>query len=215
MSQYPSSVLSVEEAARRLGCSPQTVRRHLLAGRLAGRKIRREWVVLWPATTAAARVPRRRAREPRAAAPIPATAIRQRLREVGAKLIEVGNHLAQGKRGRGKLFLTWRTPHALRVTVAMGRTSPTKGWSPHALGLDIPFWVEERPRWRRVMPFLRGYERIRTWCAPQLLRIDGVGDVVLVELRRLEAALLALEEAMPPRHHGPKQGATDYGTHTE
>lgn len=82
----------------------------------------------------------------------------------------------------------------MRVTLAIGRESPTKGWSPHALGVELPFWLAERSRWQRVMPLLRQYERIRAWCAPRLLRIAGVSDAVQAELCRLEAALQALAE---------------------
>lgn len=76
----------------------------------------------------------------------------------------------------------------------MGRENPTTGWSPYALGVEVPFWLAERPRWRQVMPLLRRYEQVRGWCAPQLLRIPGVSDVVLRELHRLEVALDILDK---------------------
>jgi hypothetical protein len=123
--------------------------------------------------------------------------IRLRLREVGTLLIAVGNYVAQARKGRGQLFLTWRTPHALRVTLAIGRESPTRGWSPRALGVELPFWLAERTHWRQVMPLLRRYEQLRSWCAPQLLRIAGVSDAVLEELSHLEAILQAMAETTP------------------
>src|SRR5262249_59274316 len=90
-------------------------------------------------------------------------------------------------------------PRSLGVTFAIGRTHPTRGWTPIALGLEYPFWLEGRPRWRPVLPLLRRYERLRLWCATALLRIPGVSAVVLGELARLEAALEAL--------HPPATGA--------
>jgi excisionase family DNA binding protein len=214
MPQYPASVLSVEEAAQTLRCSPQTVRRLLQTGRLGGRKIGREWVVLWSAKTRRTRGAQQESQEPFTVQRISTAVIRQRLREVGALLIEVGNQVAQARRDRGKLFLTWRSAHSLRVTLAMGRTSPTKGWSPQAVGLDIPFWLEERPRWQQVMPFLRRYEHIRTWCAPQLLRIPGVGETVLMELQQLAVALRTLAEMLSPQGLTPKD-AERHGPQTD
>ena len=213
MPQYPASVLSVEEAAQTLGCSPQTVRRLLQTGRLAGRKIGSEWVVLWSAKTCRTRVTQQDIQGPLTVPRVSTAVIRQRLREVGALLIEVGNQVAQVCRDRGKLFLTWRSPQSLRVTLAMGRTSPTKGWRPQAVGLDIPFWLEERPRWRRVMPLLRRYEHIRAWCAPQLLRIPGVGQTVLTERRRLAVALHTVAETLPPQEQPPRHDAECHDTH--
>jgi excisionase family DNA binding protein len=190
--------LSVDEAAKALGCSPQTVRRLLRAGRLVGRKLGREWVVWYTTETSAVKTPGPRTRKGNAVLQQPTTAtIRRRLREVGTLLIAVGNHVAQARKGRGQLFLTWRTPHALRITLAIGRESPTKGWSPHALGVELPFWLAERTHWRQVVPLLRRYEQLRSWCAPRLLRIAGVSDAVLAELSRLEVALQAMAETMP------------------
>jgi excisionase family DNA binding protein len=193
--QLPCSVLSVDETAQALGCSRQTVRRLLQMGRLAGRKLGREWVIWWPAEEQTRAVPQRRERASPRVSPAPTTAaVRARLRAVGQQLIAVGNRVAQGRRRRGALFLTWRAPQSLRVTIAMGRESPSTGWSPYALGVEVPFWLAERPRWRQVMPLLRRYERVRGWCAPQLLRIPGVSDVVLTELLRLEAAVATLDQ---------------------
>jgi excisionase family DNA binding protein len=193
--QLPCSVLSVDEAAHALGCSPQTVRRLLQMGRLAGRKLGREWAIWWPAEEQTRAVPLRREQaSPRVSQAPTMAAVRARLRAVGQQLIAVGNRVAQGRRRRGALFLTWRAPQSLRVTLAMGRESPSTGWSPYALGVEVPFWLAERPRWRQVMPLLRQYERVRSWCAPQLLRIPGVSDVVLTELLRLEAAVATLDQ---------------------
>jgi hypothetical protein len=125
---------------------------------------------------------------------------------VGALLIAVGNHVTQARKGRGQLFLTWRTPHALRVTLAIGRESPTRGWSPHALGVELPFWLAERARWRTVLPLLRQYEQIRIWCAPRLLRIPGVSEVVLTELCRVEAALWVMAETAPGQAPRSRRG---------
>jgi excisionase family DNA binding protein len=212
MPRHHPTGLSVEEAARLLGCSPQTVRRLLHTGRLAGRKLGREWVVWFPTEPPVAIVSARQARKnPPALSAHTTAAIRQRLREVGALLIEVGNHVTEARKGRGHLFLTWRTPHALRVTLAIGRESPTRGWSPHALGVELPFWLAERARWRTVLPLLRQYEQIRIWCAPQLLRIAGVSEVVLAALCRVEAALRVLAET--PSDQAPSSRAK--GHHTE
>lgn len=190
--------LSVDEAAQALGCSPQTVRRLLRTGRLVGRKLGREWVVWCTTETSTVEIPGPGAKKGNAALQQPTTAtIRKRLRAVGTLLIAVGNHVAQARKGRGQLFLTWRTPHALRITLAIGRESSTRGWSPHALGVELPFWLAERTHWRQVMPLLRRYEQLRLWCAPRLLRIAGVSDEVLAELSRLEVALQAMAEAMP------------------
>ena len=201
MSQFDrSTVLSVDEAAQALGCSPQTVRRLLQMGRLAGRKLGREWAIWWPAEAQARAAPMQRGQVRPGVSQVPSTAaVRARLRAVGQQLIAVGNRVAQGQRRRGGLFLTWRAPQSLRVTLAMGRESPSTGWSPYALGVEIPFWLAERPRWRQVMPLLRQYERVRGWCAPQLLRISGVSDVVFRELPHVEAALDALDKTASVR----------------
>jgi hypothetical protein len=90
------------------------------------------------------------------------------------------------------VFLTWRTPRSLQVTLAIGRMRLTKTWAPHALGTVLPFWVQERPRWRQVLPLLRRYERLRLWCHPRLLRIPAMMAVVQDELTQMEAALEAL-----------------------
>jgi len=198
MQRYLPPGLSVDEAAQALGCSPQTVRRLLRAGRLAGRKLGREWVVWFASETSTVMMSGLRAQKSNAALQQSTTAtIRLRLREVGTLLIAVGNHVAQARKSRGQLFLTWRTPHALRITLAIGRESPTRSWSPHALGVELPFWLAERVHWRQVMPLLRRYEQLRLWCAPRLLRIAGVSDAVRAELNRLEAVLQAMAEITP------------------
>ena len=184
------AALTVLEAARVLECAPQTVRRLLQKGRLPGRKHGREWIVwLWADTDGAHRgIPS----APRTVPTTTPAALRQRLRSVGAALITVGNQTAGTHPRRGQVFLTWRTPRSLQVTLAIGRTRLPQAWAPHALGTALPFWVQERPRWRRVLPLLRRYERLRLWCHPRLLRIPEAMAVVQDELAQLEAALEVL-----------------------
>jgi hypothetical protein len=111
---------------------------------------------------------------------------------VGAALITIGNQTAGTHPQRGQVFLTWRTPRSLQVTLAIGRARLPQAWAPHALGTTLPFWVQERPRWRRVLPLLRRYERLRLWCHPRLLRIPEAMAIVQDELAQLEAALEVL-----------------------
>jgi hypothetical protein len=118
--------------------------------------------------------------------------VRQRLRDVGAQLITVGNRVAQAIPRAGVLFLTWRAPRSLRVTLAIGRVSQTQRWAPHALGVELPFWLDERAHWHRVLPLLRRYDTLRACCRPWLLRLPGVGAAILEELTLLEAAVIAL-----------------------
>jgi excisionase family DNA binding protein len=177
--QPPQAVVSVETAASALGVSPRTIRRWLQAGYLPGLQVGTSWGVYWWSESV-----------PLVLSP---RVLHRRLRQVGTRLIVVGNRTAGTERRRGALFLTWRTPQGLQITFALGRHSPTKGWAPHALGTELPFWLQERSRWHRVMPPLRWYERLRGWCHPRLLRVPGVGDVVLAEIVRLESALRALE----------------------
>jgi excisionase family DNA binding protein len=185
-----AGTLSVQEAARVLGCSVRTARRWLQHGRLAGRKLGRDWVV-WDLPLAAP------ADVPTPAGLTPAR-VRARLRAVGARLIAVGNALAAPAPRPGMVFLAWRAPRSLGVTFAIGRAHPTRGWTPIALGLEYPFWLEGRTRWRPVLLLLRRYERLRLWCASALLRIPGVSAVVLDELTRLETALGDLHPPATP-----------------
>jgi hypothetical protein len=129
---------------------------------------------------------------PRSAPAITPAALRQRLRSVGAALITVGNQTAGTQPRQGQMFLTWRNPRSLQVTLALGRARLPQAWAPHALGTALPFWVRERPRWHRVLPLLRRYERLRLWCHPRLLRIPAVMAVVQDELAQLEDALEVL-----------------------
>jgi hypothetical protein len=119
-------------------------------------------------------------------------AIRTRLRQVGKRLITVGNHAAGAQRRRGKIFLTWRRSRSLHIVFALGRQSPRYGWVPHALGTDLPFWLRERSRWQPIVPLLQHYEQVRGWCHPHLLQVEGVGAVILAELAQLEANLETL-----------------------
>jgi excisionase family DNA binding protein len=191
------TALTVQEAARVLECAPQTVRRLLQTGRLSGHKHGREWIVWWADMDGAYRG--RPSASQTALATTPAE-LRQRLRSVGAALITIGNQTTGTHPRRGQVFLTWRTSRSLQVTLAIGRTRLTQEWAPHALGTTLPFWVQERPRWRRVLPLLRRYECLRLWCHPRLLRIPDVVGVVQDELGQLEAALgaLAQEALLPP-----------------
>jgi excisionase family DNA binding protein len=179
---------TVDVAARVLGCSTRTVRRWLQTGRLAGQKRGRDWVV-WGLPPAAP-VP------PEASTP---ARVRARLRAVGVRLITVGNTMAATAPQPGTVFLAWRAPRSLSVVFAIGRTHPTWGWAPIALGLEYPFWLEGRARWQPVLPLLRRYERLRVWGTAPLLQIPGVQAVLLGELGTLEAAL----EGLCPRETPP------------
>jgi hypothetical protein len=117
--------------------------------------------------------------------------VRTRLRQVGHQLITVGNHVAGAQRRRGQVFLTWRRGRGLQIVLALGRQRPRHGWVPQALGTALPFWFREQSQWREILPLLHWYEQLRGWCHPQLLRVPGVGEVVLADLARLEATLLS------------------------
>lgn len=182
------SVRTVDATAAALGVAPQTVRRWRQEGRLGGQKLGREWVVWWPAAP----------HERPVMGPEPARAslraLRTALRQVGTRLIVAGNQRAGVQPRRGAVFLTWRRPGGLQLTFAIGRTHPTRGWAPHVLGTELPFWLKERAQWRQVLPLVRRYERLRGWCHPRLLRVAGMGAVVWAELAQLEAALTVGKE---------------------
>jgi hypothetical protein len=180
-------LIPVATAATVLGVTPRTVRRWLAAGLLAGQKVGTSWGVCLPPSAGL----------PPSVPVASRRALYRRLRQVGARLITVGNQAAAVVPARGAVFLAWRTPHGLQVTLAIGRRHPTQGWAPHTLGTALPFWIRERSRWARVLPLLRWYERLRGWCHPQLLRVVGVREVILAEIVRLESALCALESADP------------------
>jgi excisionase family DNA binding protein len=199
------SPLTVAEAAAGLHVSPRTVRRLLQAGRLGGRKLGREWVVWWPKNTND---------KPVTTFPQPAgghaaspAALRERLRQVGDTLITVGNQVAGTTMQRGAVFLAWRRPGSLQVTLAIGRAHPTRGWAPHVLGTALPFWLTERQQWQPILPLLRRYEQLRLWCAPRLLRIPGVADVIQTELTRLATAVETLAPAQTGTPHTAETGA--------
>lgn len=186
---------TVPAVAAQLGVEPRTIRRWLQQGRLQGYKLGCTWVVVAP--PAPTRLPVPDAAAGPAVQRVPAVSaalVRQRLRDVGAQLIAVGNQVAQAPPRPGALFLTWRTPRSLRVTLAIGRLSRTQRWAPYALGVELPFWLKERARWRPVLPLLRRYDTLRACCRPWLLRLPGVGAAVLGELVKLEAAVQALED---------------------
>jgi excisionase family DNA binding protein len=211
-------LLSVEEAAEKLGISPRTIRRWCESGRLAGQLVGTVWVVWDPTLDRMRLTPVRRIAprvrgttadvedrsggmqlrgkhpEEQGKSRYRTQEIRQRLREAGQRLIDTGNRVAGAQRRPGKLFLTWQSQRSLQVTFAIGRLSPLHGWTPHALGTTLPFWMAERGQWREVMPLLRRYETLRAWCAPQLLRIPGVGELVLAEIARFETAVAAIQE---------------------
>jgi len=110
----------------------------------------------------------------------------------------VGTQIVQAQPRRGVVFLTERRPGSAQVTLAIGWVSPLHGWAPYALGVELPFWLKKRAQWRRVLPLLRQYERLRHWCAPTLRRVPGTGAVALAELAQLGAALEALATTPPP-----------------
>jgi len=191
MTSAPRTASSVTEAARALGCAPQTVRRLLQMGRLAGSKLGRDWIVWGLPTDGESATPGSLEATP--------AMVRTRLRAIGTRLITVGNAVAETVPRPGAVFLTWRAPRGLRVTFAIGRTSPRQGWAPYAVGVELPFWLTERTAWRPVLPLLRHYDQVRSWCVPRLLRVPGVGAVVLAELARLEATLDRLEATQTQR----------------
>ena len=180
----PTPLVPVTAAAPMLGVTPRTVRRWLAAGLLAGQKVGTSWGVCLPA----------QAMTPPSVPAASQRALHRRLRQVGARLITVGNQAAAVVPTRGAVFLAWRTPHGLQVTLAIGRRRPVQGWAPYTLGTVLPFWIRERSRWSRVLPLLRWYDRLRGWCHPRLLRVRGVREVILAEIVRLEAALNLLQE---------------------
>jgi excisionase family DNA binding protein len=186
------TLIPVETAATALGVSPRTVRRWLQAGHVRGQKVGTSWGVWWWPETGI-RV-------------LPLSMLRTRLRHVGERLIAVGNQAAGTPRRRGHLFLTWRTPQGLQITLAMGRQSATRGWAPHALGIDLPFWLQERSQWSRVLPLLRWYDRVRGWCHPRLLHVPGVAAVVLAELTRLEEAIILIPSKIPGQNTDETRG---------
>ncbi len=191
---FPLTVVSVAEAAVRLSIAPHRVRRLLQGGRLPGRKLGREWAVLWP-TDARMRGggnADHNSEQVSRETPHLLTALRQQLRQVGTTLIRTGNASAQARPARGAVFLTWRRPNSLAVTFAMGRVTPTQQWAPYALGSDLPFWLKDRARWAPVIPVVRRYDRVRGWCVPRLVRLAGVAAVIVDDIARLEEALARL-----------------------
>jgi hypothetical protein len=190
MRHVTTKVLSVIDAATVLGVAPRMVRRWLQEGSLAGQKIGTTWVVLCSAERTSSDLQTGGTVVSPKTQLTPAM-LRQRLRHLGASLISVGNAVAGTRRARGAVFLTWRRPGRLPITFAIGRTSPTHGWAPHALGTELPFWLTERQQWRPVRPLLKQYEQLRSWCHPRLLRLPQVREIVEAELHRLQAAVEA------------------------
>lgn len=202
-------ILSVEEAATILGIAPRSVRRWLQEGQLVGRKIGTIWVVLFPKERETPDTHIRSmlltGRKPTSFA-----MIRRRLRQLGSQLIAIGNTAAGAQHKRGEVFLTWRRPGGLQITFAIGRESPSQGWAPHALGMDLPFWLKERQRWRRVRLLLRRYERLRNWCDPQLLHLPQIQEIVEAEFHRLHTAI----EACATQGHQEGVRQTRYTNHS-
>lgn len=185
MAQNRGGLLSVQEVATALGVSPRTIRYWLQTGQLPGEKVGGIWHI-WGQDLCVSGLDGGGARGI-------LQHLRPRLRQAGTRLITVGNHVAGAQRQRGQVFLTWRRSQSLQIIFALGRQHPTHGWTPHVLGTELPFWLQERPQWRRVLPLLRQYEQVRSWCHPRLLRIPGVGEVVLQEIRGLETALSSVD----------------------
>ena len=185
------SLLSVEEAAKKFGVSARTIRRWCESGRLTGQLVGMVWVI-WEVPDTHPEKHGRNKRYPAIQSRHPTREIRQRLRAAGQKLIDTGNVIAGAHRRPGKLFLTWQSQRSLRVTFAIGRLSPLRGWAPLALE-SLPFWMEERQQWREVIPLLKRYEMLRAWCSSKLLRIPGVGALVLEEIIKFEVAVAAIQ----------------------
>jgi hypothetical protein len=193
MAHNRGDLLAVQEVATGLGVAPRTVRYWLQTGQLPGEKMGGIWHI-WGRDLAVSGLkegdtlgtPQH---------------LRPRLRQVGARLMTVGNHMAGAQHQRSQVFLTWRRPRSLQIIFALGRQHPTHGWTPQALGTELPFWFREQAQWRRVLPLLRRYEQVRSWCHPRLLRIPGVREVVHTALAHLEATLLSFEQ-----HEAPKEG---------
>ena len=198
-------LLSVEEVATTLGVSGRTVRRWCACGHLDAQLVGTVWVV-WGALEDSSSEYGRGSKYSERPLRLGLQAMRKRLRETGQRLIDTGNVVAGAQRRPGKLFLTWQSQRGLQVTFAIGRLSPLHGWAPHALGTMLPFWIEERAQWQRVMPLLKYYERIRMWCVPRFLRIAGVSALVLEEITQLETAIATLQEdPSEVTHHRLKQ----------
>jgi hypothetical protein len=196
MRHLTPQVLSVTDAATML--APRTIRRWLHEGYLVGQKIGTSWVVFCPAERACSQTRPGEAVSPQNRQRNPAL-LRQRLRQLGTRLITIGNAMADAHCTRGEVFLTWRRPGRLQITFAIGRISPTRGWAPHALGIELPFWLKERQRWQRVRPLLRQYEQLRNWCDPRLLRLPQVQAVVEAELHRLPHCPRGMRNIGTPR----------------
>jgi excisionase family DNA binding protein len=202
-------LLSVEEAATVLGVASRTVRRWLQDGDLVGKKIGTTWVVLVAEERAPGQTHRHGMRLTRQA-PTALPMIRTRLRQLGHQLIAIGNTTAGAQQKRGEVFLTWRRPGGLQIMFAMGRSTPTRGWAPYTVGVDLPFWLKERRQWRPVQRLLKHYEQIRHWCHPRLLRLPQVVAIVEAELCRLQAAVDACTAQATV--HGADQ--TEHGDRT-
>ena len=65
-------------------------------------------------------------------------------------------------------------------------------------GTALPFWFREQSQWREILPLLHWYEQLRGWCHPVLLRVPGVGPVLLAEIARFEMTLDLLDERARP-----------------
>ena len=118
----------VDNAGRGGGCSTPTVQRQRKAGWRLGPKLGRTWVVWGSCDTGDAPGPVRSALAPSTSLLVlPAAVVQERLQEVGARRITMGNAVAHAQPGRGKRCVAWRRSGSLRVTLAIGRLSPHTG----------------------------------------------------------------------------------------
>ncbi len=101
---------------------------------------------------------------------------------------------------RPLIISTFRTSplRGARVTCAIGCISLTGECTLCPRG-RVVLLAGGRAQWRRVLPLLRQYERLRHWCTPALRRVPGTDAVLLAELARLGATLEALVATPPPK----------------
>ena len=122
MPQTTMRVLSVADAATMLGVAPRTVWRWLLTGRLTGQHMGTVWMVFCLAEHAASATRPVGSVLPQRVQPTP-TMTQQRLRQLGHRLITVGNAGAGTHRARGEVFVAWRRRGRLQLTTCCSRMS--------------------------------------------------------------------------------------------